>query len=166
MSSRPGAAAAICRRGHVRAVEDPRSTDMYSPSLAERASKFCHLCGARVLLECPGCAAYVVVSVPYMTGDYEPRPFCDQCGITLPWAGRDDQIHALENILDEQEIDEGDRRLAQQLLEELRQAPDSEDQEVKLWARFKGLAPKVWDVGRPVLLDLISAEARRRLGLS
>jgi hypothetical protein len=107
------------------------------------------------------------VSGVFSVSTWSPDDFCDQCGAAFPWASWQARTWALENLLDEAELDEPTRLRVTKLLQEVAATGDSlgVDDEKKIWGRIKelwpGVAEKAWTVAGP----LITAETKRQLGL-
>jgi hypothetical protein len=103
-------AAAVCRRGHV-------ETEYIKPFESHADDEKCVKCGATVLIGCVSCGLRIRGDY-YAPGVFVVNPnrrlpsFCDGCGAAHPWASREERIHELENILDEEDIDESDRVLS------------------------------------------------------
>lgn len=99
---------------------------------------------------------------------WDPKPFCFKCGSPLPWATREQMAMHVENLLDEQpDLQPGDRRALEEQLESFRQTPDAatEKRQIAAAQRLKVVAPRVWELARPVLQVVLTAEAKRQLGL-
>jgi hypothetical protein len=129
-------------------------------------------CGAELLTHCLSCEGAIrgeyFVSGVLTLASWSPNDFCDQCGAAFPWASWQARVWALENLLDKADLDEADRLRVQKLLAEV--ASDGEDfdvdREKKVWGRIKtlwpGVSEKAWSIAGP----LITAEAKRQMGLS
>lgn len=154
--------AAVCRRGHV-ASSDLR----LHPTEGSR----CPVCGSQLLTACPACEQRIrgeyFVSGVIAISAWSPSDFCDKCGAAFPWASWQARVWALENMLDDDDLDEPTRLRVTKLLEQV--AADGEDfdldSEKKVWGRIKDLWPallgKAWTVAAP----LITAEAKQHMGL-
>ncbi len=154
--------ASVCRRGHV-ASSDLRITQPSGPR--------CVTCGAELITHCPSCrrpirGEYFAAGV-LTSHVWSPNDFCDQCGSALPWASWQARVWALENLLDGAELEEAARLRVQKLLEEV--ASEGEDfdvdREKKVWGRIKALWPGVSDKAWSIAGPLITAEAKRQMGL-
>lgn len=154
--------ASIGRRGHA-ASSDLRITQPSGPR--------CVTCGAQLLTHCPGCSQplrgeYFVAGV-ISVSSWSPNDFCDQCGAAFPWVSLQARVWALENLLDESDLDEADRLRVRKLLDEV--AGEGEDfdvdREKKVWGRIRtlwpGVSEKAWSIAGP----LITAEAKRQMGM-
>ena len=156
---------AVCRRGHV-------ETAYIDPRKAERAiAENCPRCGASVVTACPSCRLRIRghYDVPGAFSLVAPgRPsFCDGCGSAFPWASRVEPIYALENLLDDADIEEADMVIIQDQLARLRDSSLSDKDEKQAWATIKrraGGAIKSPAVER-VVEGLVSAAIRHQLGL-
>jgi hypothetical protein len=100
---------------------------------------------------------------------YSPPDFCWFCGKSFPWASRAAIVYALQNLLDEQpDMDSGDRRLVEEQLNSLLESPSdaaADKRQQRAVEAFKRLAPAVWEKGLPIAAALLTAEAKRQLGL-
>ncbi len=159
--------AAVCRRGHViDSMIEPRMTR--SETLPAR----CSTCGAKVLTECPNCTTKIRGSSMGPGGVgfvWEPDAFCHQCGHPYPWASQEDMAYHIENLLDEDDLAEGDRRALVQQLAALRTPaagdPAAEKRQVAALRLLQAAAPKAWALAGPVLQVILTAEMRRTLNL-
>ncbi|NDU75676.1 DUF2321 domain-containing protein [Actinomadura sp. DSM 109109] len=154
-------AAIVCRRGHpieTRLTEDPGDDLGYCPD-----------CGADILGRCAKCKIRIRGHrhMPgFYYGAYTPPPFCDGCGVPHPWASREDRIHELENLLDEEGIEEADRVIVLGHLEQLRDGDLDEQSQVQKWKEVKRKAPGLFiGTGQEVARTVISAAIRAQLGL-
>lgn len=121
--------ALVCKRGHVARA----SVSVREP--VDNKDEKCSGCGAPVLLGCPGCGQRIrgwYYGVMDMT--YTPPKFCDGCGMAMPWATRKERIYELENILDQAEINEGERLFISERLRELHDMDGSDlKKQAKIW---------------------------------
>jgi hypothetical protein len=154
--------AAVCRRGHV-ASSDLRISRASGPRCVD--------CGAALLTNCPACSKpvrgeYFVAGV-ISVSSWSPNDFCDQCGAAFPWASLQARVWALENLLEESDLDEANRLRVRKLLAEV--ANEGEDfdvdREKKVWSRIRALWPGVSDKAWSIAGPLITAEAKRQMGL-
>lgn len=157
--------AAVCRRGH---VIDP----MIEPARgqSEPIPDRCGECGAKVLIACPTCQTRIqgLIRGVVVTG-WKPKDFCHQCGQPYPWASCEAIAYHIENLLDEDpSLSEGDKRALREQLAALRESPAdpaSDRRQVAAMRFLQRTAPKVWDLAMPVLQVILTAEAKRQLGL-
>lgn len=153
--------AAICRRGHVEAV-DIRLQPIPSN---------CATCGSKVLRACTSCGASIrgrleTADTQWLPGaEFKPGDFCHNCGQPQPWASRDARIYELENILDGQQVDESTRLLVREQLEALRDSDLSEEQQAERWTRIKRLTPHLVEAGGDIIKSIVSGTIKSQLGL-
>jgi hypothetical protein len=153
--------AAVCRRGHV-ATSDVE----LSPELA---SSRCRTCGDEILRDCPKCGRFIRgrYQVPGVIGggqSYKPPDFCEDCGAPFPWLSRRGRIYLLQNVLDDSDIDEASKLRAREQLEALLNPDLDEDEERRLWERFKKAAPTVWAAERAqVVIDTVLEAGTRAM---
>jgi hypothetical protein len=177
----------VCRNGHVikdnlsppsppptsgatGIVEGGGSAYVGPPSLPA-VPRHCGQCGARVLRACASCDAPVLGAVIfYMQNVPMERPdsFCWECGVPYPWATREERVGQLYDLIDDEDLDEADRLTVQEEIAVLSR-PDaevSEEERVRAGETIRRLAPKAWEVFLPVAQSVLTAEVKRRLGLS
>lgn len=176
-----GETSAVCRRGHVCSyrVVDPdkrlESTDAsrtpspwgFAAAVAKEVDPFCGTCGAEVLCACEECGR-AIPEVNLLSGPRKPRPFCRNCGQPFPWAGREERIHALLNVIDQEEdLSEADRFEIIDALAVLSKPGTEADEKSKVDAgkTVQRLAPRAWAVAQPVLVETLSSVVRKALGL-
>lgn len=155
--------AAVCERGHV-------ATALLELRDPEDVPKWCPTCGALVHKECLNCNQAIRGDNSGVIGaHWEPDSFCRNCGHPFPWASREAIVYHLENQLKEQpDLSQGDRRALLEQLQALRESPASADvtrRQVRALEALKKAAPAAWQVMLPVAQALLTAEARRQLGL-
>jgi hypothetical protein len=158
--------AAVCRRGHV-------IDSMMEPAMtrSDPLPVKCDTCGAKVLTECPNCTARIQGNSRSAAGMFvwEPAAFCHHCGHPYPWASHEAMAYHIENLLDEDDLAEGDRRALVQQLVSLRQSaagdPVAEKRQVAALRMLQTVAPKAWALAAPVLQVILTAEMRRALNL-
>jgi hypothetical protein len=160
--------AAVCRRGHkITALIEP------AQGRSEPIPERCSQCGAKVLTACPSCSGrikgYPRGSMVIGGPEWQAADFCDRCGSPFPWASRESIALHIENLLDEQpDLADGDRRVLEEQLKALRDAPSDAATEKRQLAALKALqklAPKAWELAAPVLQAFLSAEMKRAAGL-
>lgn len=103
-----------------------------------------------------------------MSTNYSPPMFCDGCGSPHPWAGRQERIYELENLLDEEDIDEADRLVVQEHLRKLQTLDPDEDVEAerKLWQSVKKRAPGlISGPGQKIAVTIIDRAIRQQIGM-
>jgi hypothetical protein len=177
--------AAVCRNGHVinRGLDPaPQATMPGPPAFVEGSAsidpyappplilpRFCGECGAPVLQTCPSCDALI-------PGEYRalrprsfvmPDSFCWECGEPYPWATREERVVKLYDRIDHEDLDEATLLTVREQVAVLSAPVDeaTDDDRVRAGNRIKNLAPKAWEASLPVLQSLLTAEAKRRLGL-
>lgn len=158
-------AAAVCRRGHV------LSRSIHIDKAVPDATK-CTTCGADVVTSCGVCGRRIrgtrfTFGVIASHSGWTPPGFCDGCGAAHPWATWEQRVWALENMLEDEDLDEATRLRITTLLGEIGRdgATFEPETEQRIWGRVKdlwpGLTEKAWTIAGP----LITAEAKRKLGL-
>lgn len=146
--------AAVCRRGHVETTVIERRSE----ELPER----CQQCGAPILTACPARIRGNPVGV---IGLYDPPDFCG-CGSPFPWASRRAIVYHIQNQLEEEtDLAEGDRRRLEEQLSSLLDSETSVKQQTAALELFKRLAPKAWAAAAPAVQAILTTEIKRSLGL-
>jgi hypothetical protein len=123
-------------------------------------------CGAAILTNCEKCGAVIPGElVGELIFDWEPPQFCLECSRPFPWLDRAGRVYLLENMLDREELDEATRFEVREELVALA-APDvDEAEQVRRWSKVKALAPGLWQSGQRILVEIVTAEAKAKLGL-
>jgi hypothetical protein len=181
--------AAVCRNGHVikddleppppppRPVSTPPSFVEGSASVGPSPPpptlpRYCGRCGALVLQACTVCDALLLGAVRLPLGNWEtldrPDSFCWACGEAYPWATREEYVGKLFDMLDHDDLDEAELLTVREEIAVLSKPEDevTEDQRVRAGETISRLAPKAWELFRPVAQSVLTAEVKRRLGLS
>lgn len=168
--------AAVCRNGHIiKDTLNPPSQRGKSRVtvgvLAPEAPPFCGRCGAPVLKTCRSCNALLLGAYALYMGSeslQQPESFCWGCGEPYPWATRQERINQLYALVDDEDLeDEADLLAVREQIAVLSKPDDevTEEQRVRAGKTIKELAPKAWEIFRPVAQSVLTAEVRRRLGL-
>jgi hypothetical protein len=134
--------------------------------------RHCGRCGARVLRTCPSCDAFILGTVVLYAGHdnlERPESFCWDCGKPYPWATREERIGKLYDEIDHEDLDEATLLTIQEQIAVLSTPVDedgvTDDDRVRAGRLIRDLAPKAWEIGLPVIQSLLTAEAKRQLGL-
>ena len=152
--------AAVCRRGHTIAQD----------ATSHPPSSHCKRCGAVVLTACPGCGqmihGYYRIPGVFYSQTYEPPKFCHACGSPYPWAGRQERIYQLQNLLDEEQLDEADALIVREQLEALLNADLDEKEQAKRWKRIMAAAPGFLEKAstHPIVTSLLTAGLKQAVG--
>jgi Uncharacterized protein conserved in bacteria (DUF2321) len=181
--------AAVCRGGHViaqdldrpppppRVASEPpawveHSSSLGSPEPPPRILPLhCGRCGRPVLRTCPSCDAFILGAYLSLRPDdlNLPESFCWECGKPYPWATREERIGKLYDEIDHEDLDEANLLTVYEQLAVLSAPVDDEvtdDDRVRAGRGLRDLAPKAWEAGLPIFQSLLTAEVKRRLGLS
>jgi hypothetical protein len=96
-----------------------------------------------------------------------PESFCWDCGKPYPWATREERIGKLYDEIDYEDLDEATLLTVREQIAVLSAPADevTDDDRVRAGRRIRNLAPKLWEAGLPVLQSVLTAEAKRQLGL-
>lgn len=180
--------AAVCRNGHV--IHDtldpptpprPPGPPAFVEGMASIGSTpppqslpsvppHCGQCGARILEACGSCEAPLLGGLKYgpLTDSMDqPDSFCWQCGEPYPWATREERVGKLYDLIDHEDLDEATLLTIREQIAVLSAPVDEEtdDERVRAGQRIRNLAPKAWEAALPILQSVLTAEAKRQLGL-
>lgn len=146
----------VCRRGHLVPVG--------SATGSGGEQRFCPKCGAPIVASCDNCGSAVASDAG---ASVRPSPFCTRCGAPLPWATTGELILHLENLLQYEPLDEATQLLLIEEIAVLGTYRDTVDDERKIQAAtlLRHLAPRVWELGRPVLSSLLTSAAKQHMGI-
>lgn len=126
---------------------------------------YCPEHGSPVILDCNRCGARWGV-IP--EGDFEERGarFCWQCGSPGPWVSRAELIAWLKDRLPGQGLDDATVLKLREVLDKIARMSPDDSIALPGWEELRKLAPKVWDIAKPVMGSLIAESLKRRLGIS
>lgn len=120
-----------------------------------------------MLVACSNCSAPLLgFSKTYTDFSFTADNFCKRCGKPYLWADQEAIIHSLENtLLYGDELDDAEKREILERLMVLAATDKTDKARVAAGERIKQLAPKAWNVAAPVLMSILSAEIKLKLGL-
>lgn len=97
----------------------------------------------------------------------EPDSFCWDCGEPYPWATREKRVVKLFDRIDHEDLDEATLLTIREQIAVLSAPVDqlTDEAQVRAGRRINDIAPKAWEAILPVLQGLLTAEAKRQLGL-
>jgi Uncharacterized protein conserved in bacteria (DUF2321) len=134
--------------------------------------RHCGRCGAPVLQACGSCEAPILGAVRVMPGlpneMKEPDPFCWDCGEPYPWASREERVVKLFDKIDYEDLDEATLLTVREQIAVLSAPVDeaTDDERVRAGNKIMNLAPEAWKAMLPIAQSLLTAEVKRRLGLT
>lgn len=137
---------------------------MIPVEIIDSVGKYCSDCGAVLLNHCPNCNRFLQPVA--LAG--RPAPFCLECGLPLPWASRQEIVFHVQNQLDNSDLAEGDRRALHDELNDLLQAPDTQEtqkRQVKVLVKLQQGWPAAWRTIAPIVDPLITAWMKAQMGL-
>ena len=99
--------------------------------------------------------------------DARTRLICWDCGHPYPWASREERVVKLYDKIDHEDLDEATLLTIREQIAVLSAPVDeaTNDERVRAGRRMRDLAPKLWEAGLPILQSVLTAEAKRQLGL-
>jgi hypothetical protein len=132
----------------------------------------CGRCGARALQACRACDApilgahYLGVGVGLAPLE-RPEPFCWNCGEPFPWATREERMGKLYDLIDYEDLGEAELLTIREQIAVLSKPEEeaTEEQRIRAGETIRRLAPKAWEMFRPVAQSVLTAEVKRRLEL-
>jgi hypothetical protein len=182
--------AAVCRNGHVLHDSLDPSTpprplggppgwveghasigSSPSPPLLPSVPRYCGRCGASVLEGCPSCGSAILGAPKYgeqRPGETQkPDSFSWDCGKPYPWVPHEEYVAWLFDRIDYEDLDDATLLTIRGQIAVLSAPVDeaTDDERVRAGSRIRNLAPEAWKAMLPVLQGLLTAEAKRRLGL-
>ena len=147
----------VCLRAHIQADD---------PANALQPTEFCTDCGTRILEACPQCSSPFQARAG-RAGDLLNEQFCGWCGAPHLWASRDTQRLHLENLLQFQDLDEDEQfQLIAEIAVLTTSSDVSDERKIEAAEALKRVAPRAWDLGRPILQSVLTEVVKRRVGLT
>jgi hypothetical protein len=153
--------AAICRRGHVIAMD---------VTLKAEIPHRCPDCGGEVLTACGECGHRIqgYEAIPMVAhGHYDRPSFCDDCGAPFPWLGRKERLYELENIMEQEPgLDDATKLWLREQIVALEGigAMDTKAQR-DAWQAIKDHAQALWDnpAAQKIIGTLVTEGVKRAL---
>ena len=148
MSSKEGRRIFICpATGH--AVKDP-------------VGPFCGDHGAKMFADCPVCGSEWPLT-------WDPRgkgtDFCAHCGNPAPWLSRKELIQWLKAGVQATDLEPAKRRELQEALDRIAELAPDDSKTAAGWDKLRAVAPRVWELAKPVMNVLIGEGVRKILRL-
>jgi hypothetical protein len=110
---------------------------------------------------------YYQIPGVYYSQTYTPPKFCHACGSPYPWAGRQERVYQLQNLLDEEHLDEADALMVREQLDALLNPDLDEKEQAKRWKRIATAAPGFLEKAstNPIVTSLLTVWLRKEIGL-
>ncbi len=107
------------------------------------------------------------MAVGYSTSPGRGTDFCAQCAMPGPWVSRDKLIQWIRHQLQADATMPGaTRHELIAAMDRLQGMASDDTKAIPGWQQIREAAPKVWELSKPVLVNILSEELKRRLGLS
>lgn len=150
--------AAVCGNGHVFSAGLEPDNDLNSSNYVP-IPKYCQSCGADFFSDCPNCNSMIPGHFysPYRfyPPEYQLHYFCGECSKPFPWAGQEQILMNLQNVLLKEIVDPALRMELKKRFAELI-AEDRDASKRKLAALIKDKAGEVFN-SPPVQLAITEA---------
>ena len=126
---------------------------------------YCPRHGTPLFSECPNCGQpWTTIGVSMYTE--VGSDFCVHCAHPGPWVSRKKRLAWIKGRLHEQGLDEATQLELREALDRLKDMDPGDSRTIAAWQKMKDAAPKLWELAKPVIATVVTAEVKRRLGLS
>ena len=126
---------------------------------------FCPFHGTPMFRECSECKRPWTTVGAHTGYGTVGADFCVHCAQPGPWVSRKKRIAWIKGLLHTQKLDDATELELRDALDLLAKAEPGDSRTLAAWQKFKDVAPKLWDVVKPVVSTVVSEEVKRRLGL-
>jgi hypothetical protein len=162
--------AACTAVGHIRGERVSWFGHLLEPRCVYRRHppEYCREDGTRVIHKCLACRNPIVCTVK--DGVLQADGFCAFCGEPHPWATPTEQLlQQLYRALRHEPLTDAQRSAIQEEIEVLSEPVDevTDDKRLRAGERLRSILPQeLWKEFAPILRELLTLEAKRRLGLT
>jgi hypothetical protein len=133
--------------------------------LRQPEGEFCPFHGTPLLRDCPACGArWTEVGISY-SGAVAGADFCIHCSRPAPWASRRNRIAWIKGRLHQHGLDEATELELREALDLLIRMEPGDIKAVAAWQKLKQVAPRLWEVAKPIITTVVTDDIKRRLGL-
>ena len=125
---------------------------------------YCPRHGTPLFSECAKCGrAWTTVGI----SSYEEvgSDFCVHCAHPGPWVSREKRLTWIKGRLHEQGLDEATQLELREALDRIKEMEPGDTRTIAAGEKLKNVAPKLWDIAKPIIATVATAEVKRRLGL-
>jgi hypothetical protein len=129
----------------------------------EPKGEFCPQHGTPLLDACPKCSADWEF-MGYMTNDVG-ADFCVHCSHPGPWVSRKKRIAWIKGRLHQHGLDQATELELRDALDRLTNMEPGDTRTIAAWQKLKEVAPRLWDIAKPVITTVTTEEVKRMLGL-
>ena len=134
-------------------------------TLESPKGRFCPWHGTPILMNCPECKReWTIVGA---THGYHTlgADFCVHCAQPGPWVSRQGRIAWIQGLLHTQTLDQAIELELRDALDLLMKMEPGDTRTIAAWRKLKDVAPKLWDVVKPIVRTVVTDEIKRTLGL-
>jgi hypothetical protein len=126
---------------------------------------FCPFHGTPLLKDCPSCGGRWTEVRTESSRSVGGADFCVDCSRPAPWASRKVRIAWMKGRLHQQGLDEATELELREALDRLIDMEPGDTRTVAAWQKLKEVAPKLWEVAKPIITTVVTDDIKRRLGL-
>jgi len=90
--------------------------------------------------------------------------FCVYCANPGPWVSREKRLAWIKGRLHQQGLDEATELDPRSPRPHQGHGP-GDTRTIAAWPKLKDVAPKLWEIAKPIITTVATAEVKRRLGL-
>jgi hypothetical protein len=160
--------AIVCKyRGHIASKwVSPLEKPFILPGIIRSEyPNFCVIDGSPLVDKCSVCNKLIVCMLEEEV--WKAGSFCWHCGEPFYWVTREERVRRLYQLLEAESLSGEKRVIALDQLAVLSEPADgaAHEDQVRAGQRIRRLAPRLWETLRPVLQEILTAEAKRQLGL-
>ena len=128
----------------------------------EPEGQYCPRHGTPLLTRCPKCSQpwkIVNVSMIHDVGS----DFCIHCAHPGPWVSREKRLGWIKGRLHQQGLDEATELELREALDRINDMDPGDTRTIAAWQKLKDVAPKLWEIAKPIVTTVATAEVKRRL---
>src|SRR5438093_2113568 len=125
---------------------------------------FCPLHGTPIFTDCACGKPWTVTGYGY-GGSSAGADFCVHCAHPGPWVSRTKRIAWIKGRLHQQGLDEAIELELREALDRLTDLGAADTRTIAAWQKLKEVAPKLWEIAKPVVTTVVAEDVKRRLGL-
>ncbi len=113
--------------------------------------------------DCPACGSEW--SLTWDSRGEKGTDFCAHCGNPAPWLSRKELIQWLKAGVQATDLEPAKRRELQEALDRIAELAPDDTKTAAGWDKLRAVAPRVWELAKPVINKLIGEGVKKILGL-